>query len=87
MVAKLLVLDPETGAPIGIIDARRCDAKDHEPRLATKLLHWVTGPIDYCDRCAAHMLHIAEVLGTHVGVEEIAPPEVGSVTGRRAIEL
>ena len=48
-----------------------CDAKDHEPRFATRLLHWVTGPVECCDPCAAQMLAVAKALGTHVHVEAL----------------
>lgn len=58
MNAKLLVYDDD-GHPVEIIDARRCDSKGHEPRLATTLVHWVTGPIDYCSSCAEKMIEVA----------------------------
>ena len=59
-----------------------CDSRDHEPAFATKLLHWVTGPVHYCDRCATAMLRVAEALGTHVAIEALpAPPTVEPVRG------
>ena len=56
-----------------------CDAKSHEPRFATRLLHWVTGPIEYCDPSAAQMLAMAEALGTYVHVENLP---LGAVVDR-----
>lgn len=75
----------DEGHPVAVVDARQCDSKDHEPRLATVLLHWVTGPIDYCQSCAEKMLGIAAVLGTHCHTEPIAPPELPTTV--RAIDF
>lgn len=41
----------------------------HEPRFATRILHWVTGPIEYCDPCAEQMLAVAKTLGVYVHVD------------------
>lgn len=65
-----------------------CDSQDHVPAFATKLLHWVDGPVHYCDGCAARMLRVAEALGTHVHQEALpAPPTPAEVAPRRAIDL
>jgi hypothetical protein len=62
------VHDAETWPEVHVCES---DPKCHEPRFATRRVHWVTGPIEYCDPCAAQMLRVAEVLGTHVHVEEL----------------
>lgn len=82
--AKLLVYD-ESGSPLAIVDARRCDSKDHGPALASRRLFWVTGPVDYCNHCADWMQKVAGVMGVHVHEEPIAPPDVP--TRRRGIAL
>ncbi len=65
--------------PATWIDVHVCDSQDaahlREPRCATQLLHWVTGPVEYCGPCAAQMLAVAEALGVTVHVEDIALPQ------------
>lgn len=81
MEVKLLVRDDDDH-PIALVDVRRCDSLDHEPRLATQRLRLA---VDYCDHCAAWMLRVGEVLGgTHVHVEDI-PCQVPQQ--RRAIDM
>lgn len=57
----------------GIV-VRCCESRDHELRVAEVLLYWVTGPIDYCKPCAAHMARIADALGVFVKTEPIPSP-------------
>ena len=84
MKAKLLVYD-DNGHPLDIVDAHRCDSKDHEPRAATILMHWVTGPVEYCAPCAARMRAIADALDVYVHEQPILVPCV--TPHRRAIDL
>lgn len=55
-----------------------CDSKDDEhlavPRLATRRLFWVTGPVEYCGPCAAWMKQVADTLGVYVHEEDIPLP-------------
>lgn len=58
--------DPDTWTDVHV-----CESRDHEPRHATRLLHWVTGPIEYCEPCAAQMLAVAKTLGVYVHTEDL----------------
>lgn len=59
-----------------VAEVRACDAKDHERRLATVLMHWPSGPVEYCPPCAAWMRKVSEAMGVYVHEEEIAPPRL-----------
>lgn len=41
---------------------------------ATKVGHWVTGPIFVCDRHATALVNVGAALGMQVPVSEPAPP-------------
>jgi hypothetical protein len=84
---KLVVVD--AGGDLHLVDVHRCDAQDHEPRIATRRLFWVTGPVEYCDQCAAWMLKVAEVLGVSIHAEDLplpAPPHRRPVRALRLQE-
>lgn len=68
-------------------DVRFCDAQHHSvPVLATRLCHWVTGPVEFCDPCADRMLTVAAVLGTHVHEAPIDQSHLRPVP-RRAVAV
>ena len=81
MKQKLLLCDDADGVASELIDVRICDSKDHEPRLATRLLYWVTEPIDYCESCAAKMIVIGRLLlGDVVYSQPLEIPDIISST-------
>lgn len=66
---------------------RICDSQDHPaPMVAAVLMHWVTGPVEYCHGCAHRMRQVAAVMGTHVAEEPIDQPHLRPVL-RRAVAL
>lgn len=61
-----------------------CISKRHvRPVRATWRMEWVTGPVTYCDECAAMMRQVADALGVHVAERNIAPPDVDEIHRRR----
>jgi hypothetical protein len=43
--------------------------------LADVRVHWPSGPVEVCPRCANKLVAVAEALGTHVHVEQTAESE------------
>ena len=85
LMEAMLLLVGDDGTPERVLTVRRCDAQDHEPRLAAYRVHWPTGPGDFCAACAMRLLEIGRVMGVHVHTEPIDPPDVPTL--RRAIAL
>lgn len=67
-----------------------CDSKDEdhfaEPRLATRRLHWPTGPVELCDPCADWLAKVASAMGSYVH-EEALPPSSPNQEARRGVNL
>jgi hypothetical protein len=42
---------------------------------ATTVVHWVTGPVDYCTDCAAWMLNVAQAMGITCHTDTIVLPD------------
>ncbi len=61
-----------------------CISKHHVvPVVAIWRLEWVTGPVTYCDNCAAWMRRVAEVMGVHVPERNIGLPTADEIHSRR----